>query len=107
MNSIYKDAIKDALYPKKKGTITKRNKYIKIESVRSFSAADVKRLRSFLQLSVSLFASLMNVSVKTVEAWERGDNPVTGPSLRLMNMIKRNPDILLDSGVVDDLTSLM
>ncbi len=105
MDSIYKDTVKDALYPNKKGVVTRRNKFMKIEGVRPLGAEEIRRTRHFLQLSVAMFASLMNVSVKTVEAWERGDSTPSGSSVRLMNMIRKNPDILIECGVVSDLTA--
>lgn len=106
-HSYYKDAIKDALYPKRKGVITKRSKYIIVTEIRPMGAKEVRALRLYLQLSVSLFASLLGVSVKTVEAWEKGTNVPSGPALRLMRMAQKNPDILLDGGAVIDKTSLM
>ncbi len=107
MQSYYKDAVKDALYPKKKGVITKRNKYISISPVESLSAREVKRIRLYLQLSVGLFADLLGVSAKTVEAWESGVNTPSGPAARLMRMAYKNPDILLDGGAVIDNTALI
>lgn len=107
MQSYYKDAVKDALYPKRKGVITKRNKYISIAPLEESSAREVKKIRLYLQLSVGLFADLLGVSPKTVEAWESGINTPSGPALRLMRMAYKNPDILLDGGAVIDNTSLI
>ena len=106
-HSYYKDAVKDALYPKKRGVITKRCKYIEITEIRPMNEKEIKSLRLYLQLSVSMFASLLGVTEKTVEAWERGTNTPSGSSLRLMRMAQKNPDILLDGGAVIDKTSLM
>ena len=106
-HSYYKDAIKDALYPKRKGVITKRSKYIEIAPIRPMNEKEIKSIRLYLQLSISLFASLLGVTEKTVEAWERGTNTPSGPALRLMRMAQKNPDILLDGGAVIDKTSLM
>ena len=106
-HSYYKDAIKDALYPKKKGVITKRSKYIEITQVRPMNEKEIRSLGLYLQLSVSLFATLLGVTDKTVEAWERGTNSPSGPALRLMRMAQKNPDILLDGGAVIDKTALM
>lgn len=105
-HSYYKDAVKDALYPKKKGVLTKRSKYIEISQLRPMSAKEIKSLRLYLQLSTSMFASLFGVNDKTVEAWEHGTNSPSGPALRLMRMLSKNPDILLDGGAVIDKTSL-
>ena len=107
MISYYKDTIKDALFPKKKGVITKRNKFLKAVEPPAMSAGEVRKLREKLSLSVSVFACVMNVSPKTVEAWEAGTNEVGGSALRLMDIIKKNPDIILESGALDDRTAFM
>ena len=106
MSTYYKDTIKDALFPKKKGVITKRNKYLVPGEPESMSATEIKKLREKLSLSVSVFASVMNVSPKTVEAWEAGTNEIGGSALRLLDMIKKNPDIILECGALDDKTAL-
>ena len=106
MSSYYKDTVKDALFPQKKGVITKRNKYLQPVIPEKMSGAQIKKLREKLSLSVSVFASVMNVSSKTVEAWEAGTNEIGGAALRLLDMIKKNPDILLECGALDDKTAL-
>ena len=106
MSTYYKDTIKDALFPKKKSVITKRNKYLVPVEPESMSATEIKKLRDKLSLSVSVFASVMNVSPKTVEAWEAGTNEIGGSALRLLDMIKKNPDIILECGALDDKTAL-
>lgn len=103
--SIYKDAVKDALYPKKSGVLSIRNKYISFPPPKMLNPDEIRKLRLNLKLSVALFASLLCVSPKSVEAWESGRNVPSGPALRLMNMIKRNPDILFDGGSIIDLTN--
>ena len=70
------------------------------------SASEIKKIREKLSLSVSVFASVMNVSPKTVEAWEAGTNEIGGSALRLLDMIKKNPDIILECGALDDKTAL-
>ena len=106
MSTYYKDTVKDALFPKKKGVITKRNKYLKTIEPGKISAQEAKKLREKLSLSIAVFASVMNVSPKTVEAWESGTNEISGSALRLLDMIKKNPDILLECGALEDKTAL-
>ena len=106
MSTYYKDTIKDALFPKKKGVITKRNTYLVPVEPESMSATEIKRRTEKLSLSVAVFASGMNVSPKTVEAWEAGTNEIGGSALRLLDMIKKNPDIILECGALDDKTAL-
>ncbi len=52
-----------------------------------FDSADVKRLREDLQVSRSFFASLIGVSVKTVQAWEQGKNRPQPVAARFMEEI--------------------
>lgn len=105
-SSYYKDTIKDALFPKKKGVIAKSNKFIKPVMPEEMSAKEIRALRLSLHLSTALFASVFNVSGKTVEAWESGVNTPSGSSLRLMRMIEKSPDILFEAGVLEDRTAL-
>lgn len=53
-----------------------------------FDSADVKRLREDLQVSQSIFAGLIGVSVKTVQAWEQGKNPPQPVASRFMDEIQ-------------------
>ncbi len=100
MISVYLEEVRDALYPRKSGVLTKRNKFIKIEPLRPYTKDEIRTLRLRLHLSVGLFAELLGVSEKTVEAWESGYNEPSGPALRLMNMIQRYPDVLTESHTV-------
>lgn len=100
MISIYLDIVKDALYPKKRGVLSKRNKFIKVSALSPMSAEDIRKLRQKLHLSAQLFADVLGVSVKTVNAWESGTNTPQGASLRLMNMLSVYPDILIETKTV-------
>lgn len=102
MVSLYKDALKDALYPKVRGTLTKRNKYLVATAIKTMDKDEIRALRRSLQLSVRVFADVLGVSAKTVEAWEKGTNVPSGPALRLMNAMKRHPDILIESGMFEE-----
>jgi len=46
-----------------------------------------------LHLSQQLFAYLLNVSVKTVQAWEQAINTPGGASLRLLWLAREKPDV--------------
>lgn len=100
MRSAYDDVAKDALFPRKRGVLSKSNKYFAIAEVKDFSAEEVRQLRLRLRLSTSLFASLFAVSEHTVEAWERGVNTPSGPARRLMTMLTVYPDILIETRTV-------
>lgn len=102
MVSIYKEAVKDALYPKKNGVVSKRNHSLSVNPLKNMTAEDIKTLRKSLKLSISVFSSVLGISNKTLEAWEAGTNKPSGPALRLMNMMKTNPDFLIDMGIIKE-----
>ena len=102
MISIYKEALKDALYPKVNGTLTKRNKYLFPAELEEMSKDDIRKLRRRLHLSSQVFADVLGVSAKTVQAWESGANTPSGPALRLMNAIRKHPDILIEAGMLEE-----
>ena len=73
--------------------ITKAMTYI-IKHYPDIDGEYVKNLRKKLNLSQGMFAMLMRVSVKTVEKWEQGRNPVTNGNIVAMILLDRNPSLL-------------
>lgn len=49
----------------------------------------IKSLRESANLSQAVFASVLNISVSTVQKWEVGDKKPSGPSLKLLDLIER------------------
>lgn len=49
----------------------------------------IRALRDQLQVSQSVLASLLNISLSTVRKWEVGDKLPSGPSLKLLNLLDR------------------
>ena len=101
MISAYKDGVKDALFPKKGGMLTRNSKLISIRKCGRWTAEDVKKLRKYLQLSQQLFADVMGVKLPTIISWENGANVPSGASARLMDILASYPDILLETHVVE------
>lgn len=60
------------------------------------SSAEVAALREKMRFSQAVFAHYLNVSVKTVQAWEQGRQP-TGAALKLLTIAKKNPKVLLNA----------
>ena len=58
-----------------------------------FSGHDIKCIRKKLGMTQKEFANLVNVSVTTVERWESGKKPVTGPIVTLGKLLKENPQM--------------
>ncbi|HEY1684703.1 MAG TPA: helix-turn-helix domain-containing protein [Tepidisphaeraceae bacterium] len=66
-------------------------KTVEIPDPPRFSAGAVRRLRNQLGLSQGLFAKLLGVSRKLVEAWETGSRTPSPMACRLLDAISRNP----------------
>jgi len=54
-------------------------------------AKDVRRLRQRLLMSQSVFARMLNVSLKRVQSWEQGDRKPSHAALRLLKTVGANP----------------
>lgn len=61
----------------------------------TFDATRIRALRGRLGLSQAVFAQLLNVSGKTVQAWEIGGNPPSGAAARLLELTEERPEVLL------------
>jgi putative transcriptional regulator len=61
------------------------------------SSAHIVRLRHRLNYSQAMFARLLNVSTKTVQAWEQGTRKPSDAALKLLAVAERHPETLLDS----------
>lgn len=100
MLSVYKDEIRDAMYPRR-GTVDKRFNIVNVMPPEHWDAERIKKLRNQLQLSQSLFAETMGVSVPAVVAWENGRTNPSSLACRLFDILSRYPDILLEARVVE------
>src|SRR5687768_12120362 len=63
------------------------------------SKRDIVKLRKKMNWSQMFLARGLNVSVKTVQAWEQGVRTPTGPTLKLLEIAKDNPEILVKERV--------
>lgn len=61
------------------------------------SAREIARLRDRLSYSQSMFARVLNVSTKTVQAWEQGAREPSDAALKLLTIADRHPEVLLES----------
>ncbi|HEY5624025.1 MAG TPA: DNA-binding transcriptional regulator [Gammaproteobacteria bacterium] len=58
--------------------------------VESFSAAQIKRLRRQNRASQAVFAAYLNTTTSTIQKWEQGRKKPSGPSLKLLNIVKQH-----------------
>jgi putative transcriptional regulator len=59
-----------------------------------YGAKDVARVRKKYQLSQRTLALILNVSPRTVEAWESGKNKPAGSSVRLLYLLEKDERII-------------
>ncbi len=64
--------------------------------VYKYNGEDIKRIRDNLGLTQLIFADILGVSKKTVEAWESNRSNPSGPALRMMELLN-NKEISINS----------
>ena len=63
--------------------------------VKSLSPAQVRAIRTKLNVSQPVFAAMMNIPSITAASWERGRRRPTGAALRLLDIARRHPEVLM------------
>ena len=59
-------------------------------NVEAMSPAEIAAVREGAGISQAILAGFMNVAVKTVSQWERGERHPTGAALKLLHVVKQN-----------------
>lgn len=62
--------------------------------MRTYNAGSIKKLRKSLNLTRAVFAGVLGVSKKAVEAWESGRNVPVGPTSRMLDLISEDHAIV-------------
>ncbi len=60
-----------------------------LPEVRELSATQIKRLRQQEKASQGVFAAYLNTSLSTVQKWEQGAKKPNGPSMKLLNLVRK------------------
>ena len=55
---------------------------------------EIKKIRTFMQLSQSVFAKLLNVSISSIRQWEQGQRNPSGSTMILLELLQENPNLL-------------
>lgn len=58
-------------------------------------AKEVTEIRAMLKMSQGVFAAALNVSPKTVQSWEQGLRAPSNASLRLLQIAREEPHVVL------------
>lgn len=59
-----------------------------------YTGNKIKKIRNKLGLTQSIFAHIIGVSIKTVEAWEAGRNEPQGPAQRMLYLLEKDNNLL-------------
>ena len=87
--------IEDAIaYHRGERTLTARE--VEFPPLPKLGARDVAKVRARLRLSQVAFARLLNVSPRTVQAWERNARRPSDAALMLLNVARRHPEVPLE-----------
>ncbi len=58
-----------------------------LPQIKVYTPRQIKRLREHNKASQAVFAAYLNISVSTMQQWERGEKKPNGPSLKLLNLV--------------------
>lgn len=95
-----KKGLEDAIEFEKGNYKLAKTRKLKIEPIPVYSAEDVKQIRNNLNMSQSIFAVILGVSKKTIEAWEAGTNTPNGSAKRMLQII------CIDRKVIDNIVHI-
>ena len=72
------------------GKLTLKSEFIEIpEPPKEYSPKKIKNIRTKWNYSQGVFAKVLNVSLKTVQAWESGDRNPNHAALRLLEIVDK------------------
>ena len=71
-----------------RGELKGRKTVYEIQPIKKYNNIEIKHIRVAVGMTQVLFAHYMGVSLKTVEAWEKGTNRPTGTACRLISMLE-------------------
>ncbi len=66
-------------------------------SPKKMTKKEIALLRENLKCSQAVFARSLNVSVKTIQAWEQGIGKPSGAALKLLSIAKNKPEVLFET----------
>jgi len=64
---------------------------------KAMAPKEIARLRERLNCSQAVFAMMLNISPKTVQAWEQGSREPGDAALKLLTIAKKHPEVLLEA----------
>lgn len=83
-----------------KGKLSTKRKLLAIAPLKTYTSKEIKRIRNSTELSQVMFAKVMGVSNKTVEAWESGKNHPDGAATRLLSLIEQDNNFIYKTNIL-------
>jgi putative transcriptional regulator len=75
---------------------------VDLKPPRPMGAKEVAAVRARLRVSQTVFARILNVSPRTVQAWETNARRPSDAALKLLTVARKNPEVLFggeDNGI--------
>ena len=92
-----KEAMEDALaFEKGKRRDLKITRIQAPRPPKAMSSREIVQIRRKLNCSQAVFAMMLNISPKTVQAWEQGSREPGDAALKLLSIAKKHPEVLLE-----------
>jgi putative transcriptional regulator len=79
----------------KRKLLTRTSSVVVPAQVRSIAPTEIAAIRHRLNVSQPVFAALLNVPLATARSWEQGKRKPSGAALRLLDLVRRQPKLLL------------
>lgn len=64
---------------------------------KKLSSAEIAKIRSKVKLSQAVFARYLNVSIRTVQAWEQGSRTPSDAALKLLSIARDTPHAIFNN----------
>ncbi len=77
-----------------------KSSHLYIAALPQFHGAKIREIRLKQNMTQKSFATVLGVSIKTVEAWEAGKNVPEGPAQRLLDLIDKDENFLEKYGIM-------
>lgn len=71
-----------------------------VQPISHYDVAEIRAIRASTGMTQAVFVEFMDVSIKTVEAWESGRNHSIGSAGRLLYLTKADPALPQKTGIL-------
>lgn len=76
-----------------KGNLKANTSKLTVAPIPDILASEIKDIRLSLEMTQTVFAAVIGVSEKTVEAWEGGRSKPSGTAKRMLAMLRSDPKL--------------